>query len=31
MSAFHDGLPGFAPTPLVDAPSLAERLVSACC
>jgi diaminopropionate ammonia-lyase len=26
VSAFHDGLPGFAPTPLVDAPALAERL-----
>ena len=26
MSAFHDGLPGFVPTPLIEAPALAERL-----
>jgi diaminopropionate ammonia-lyase len=26
VTAFHDGLPGFAPTPLVDAPGLADRI-----
>jgi diaminopropionate ammonia-lyase len=26
LSAFHDSLPGFEPTPLVDAPELAARL-----